>query len=196
MGSGVKLDSPVSLAREGHEGSKPLIAQNVIVLSKQFTPTQTQLDVLNRGLNFIPTINLNRGQKDQLRLDIQNYHRKISLAAYFKDEERSKTIPFTLTSTWMPPKHKIPEEINLLIEKDNKDFQKYFKFHREKTNLTTEEVKSIRQLMKAKHIIIKPADKGSSVVILDREQYMLEVLRQLNDKTYYKKLEEPIGSTL
>jgi len=27
---------------------------------------------------------------------------------------------------------------------------------------------------------------------LDREQYVLEVSRQLNDQTYYKKLDEPI----
>lgn len=192
MVDSVKLKSPISPLGEGHGGSEPLIAQNVIILSKQFTPTQAQLDVLNRGLTFIPTMDLGKGQKNQLRLDIQNYHRKISLATYYRDEQHSEPLPFILPSTWTPPKHKLPEEIHLLIDKDRKDFNKYYKFHMEKPNVTDVEVEAIRQLRRLKHIIIKPADKGSSVVILDREQYITEVLRQLNDKTYYKKLDEPI----
>lgn len=43
-----------------------------------------------------------------------------------------------------------------------------------------------------KHIVIKPADKGSTVVILDREKYIFEANRQLEDKTYYKRLQQPI----
>ena len=40
-------------------------------------------------------------------------------------------------------------------------------------------------------IIIKPADKGSSVVVMDRDQYILlsEDERQLNDNTYYQLLD-------
>lgn len=42
-------------------------------------------------------------------------------------------------------------------------------------------------------MVLKPADKGSAIVILNREQYTLEVERQLNDTVYYKKkLKEPI----
>ncbi len=58
--------------------------------------------------------------------------------------------------------------------------------------MTKQEVKAFRQLMEVKHIVIKPADKGSSVVILDRDKYIMDVLRQLNNKTYRKKLDEPI----
>ena len=38
-------------------------------------------------------------------------------------------------------------------------------------------------------IIIKPADKGSSVVVMDRVQYISEAKRQLNDNTYYQLLD-------
>uniref|UniRef100_A0A8D3BX45 Uncharacterized protein n=1 Tax=Scophthalmus maximus TaxID=52904 RepID=A0A8D3BX45_SCOMX len=43
-----------------------------------------------------------------------------------------------------------------------------------------------------KHIVIKPADKGSSVVIMDRTQYLEEGYRQLLDTKYYTKLDKPI----
>lgn len=192
MGYCFKLEGPISPLGEGPGGSRPQLAQNVINLAKNFTPTQTQLQVLNRGLTFVPTLHIGRWQKNQLRVDIQTYHRKLSLAAYFEDSQQSKKVPFTLPSNWTPPEHKLPEEIHLLIEKDLKDFNKYFKIHDEKPNLTQEEIEAIKQLIGAKHIIIKPADKGSAVVILDREQYIMEVLRQLKDPIYYKKLEEPI----
>ena len=38
-------------------------------------------------------------------------------------------------------------------------------------------------------IIIKPANKGSSVVVMDRDQYISEAERQLNDNTYYQLLD-------
>ena len=43
-----------------------------------------------------------------------------------------------------------------------------------------------------KQIVIKPADKGSAVVIMSKEQYCKEVYRQLNDTNYCKKLDSPI----
>ena len=51
---------------------------------------------------------------------------------------------------------------------------------------------ALSELKTNKHIVIKPADKGSAVVILDRDQYILEVDRQLNDTIYYKRLDHPI----
>ena len=38
--------------------------------------------------------------------------------------------------------------------------------------------------------LYKKADKSSTIVILNREDYIAEVERQLNDQTYYEKLHE------
>ena len=35
-------------------------------------------------------------------------------------------------------------------------------------------------------MVIKPADKGSAVVVMDRDHYVSEAERQLNDSTYYE----------
>lgn len=180
---------------EGQRGSQPLSFQNVIILANNFYPTKAQLDLLNKGLTFIPTVNIGKNQRNQLQLDIQNYHRKIKLAVFFKDDENNdntELAPFMPKSIWTPPDEKLPEEIRLLMTKDQEDLKRGFKFSREKSNLTQEEVKALRDLRNNKHIVIKPADKGSAVVIMGRDQYVFEVQRQLNDKTYYKKLKEPI----
>lgn len=187
-----KLIDPISPAGEGDFGFQSGTTLNVVVLSRNFVPTRDQLEVLNKGLSFIPTFKIEKGQKKQLLLDIQNYHRRLSLAAYFQGSDEDNRTPFTIRSDWTPPSHKLPVEILQLIEQDMKDFQKNFKVLEENPNLKKVELDAIDQLKKARHIVIKPADKGSGVVILDKEQYIFEVMRQLEDKVYYKKLSEPI----
>uniref|UniRef100_A0A8C5P9M3 Reverse transcriptase domain-containing protein n=1 Tax=Leptobrachium leishanense TaxID=445787 RepID=A0A8C5P9M3_9ANUR len=62
-----------------------------------------------------------------------------------------------------------------------------------KYNLTKEENMTLRALQKDSSIIIKPADKGSGIVILSKEKYDEEVLKILNDKSTYEKLKcDPI----
>ena len=39
-------------------------------------------------------------------------------------------------------------------------------------------------------MVIKEADKGSAVVFWDREDYVMEADRQLNDKQVYEEIEE------
>ena len=177
---------------EGNKGPGPLLSQNVIILTKDFTPSKAQLDLLNRGLTFIPTLDIGKNLKTQLELDMQIYHRKVKLATFFKDAEKQEPTPFTLASNWTPPHDKLPPEVHSLIQEDNKEFKTLVKSYQEKHNLLQSEVKALRELRHTKHIVIKPADKGSAVVILGRDQYIKEVNRQLSDTKYYKKLEAPI----
>ena len=56
-------------------------------------------------------------------------------------------------------------------------------------NLKPSERSALHSLQKRKDIVIKPADKGSAVVVMDREHYISEAERQLNDSTFYKALD-------
>ena len=174
------------------DGLQSVHAQDVVVLAKNFHLTGPQRNLLDKGLSFIPTLDIGRDQKAQLQWDIQNYHRKIKLATYFKNSNTKEKLPFIGPSIWTPPLHKLPMEVKNLIQKDLEEFKKYYKPIQEKYNISLDEVKALRELKNTKHIVIKPADKGSAVVILSREQYILEVERQLNDSEYYKQLDKPI----
>lgn len=59
-------------------------------------------------------------------------------------------------------------------------------------NLTPSERQAIGNLNKNTNIIIKPADKGGAIVILDKELYKKEALRQLNNTMYYKPIERSL----
>ena len=53
-------------------------------------------------------------------------------------------------------------------------------------NLTKEEWKAMRRLAKDRRIVIKPADKGSSVVVWDKLDYLAEAESHLKDNNTYK----------
>ena len=57
-------------------------------------------------------------------------------------------------------------------------------------NLTRGERSAMRNLSRNKDIVIKPADKGSAVVILNTRDYIAEGDRQLNDDKFYQKLDQ------
>ena len=75
---------------------------------------------------------------------------------------------------------------------DKLTIKKYYRNTREISNTSQLENEALSQLQKDKTIVIKPADKGAVVVILSREQYIIEVERQLKDAIYYRKLDKPI----
>lgn len=64
---------------------------------------------------------------------------------------------------------------------------------KEDCNITKGKREALKRLSTDTSLIIKPADKGSVVVVMDREQYVKEVNRQLEDQEFYKPLAEPIN---
>ena len=59
------------------------------------------------------------------------------------------------------------------------------------TNLKRNHYRALASLKKRKDIIIKKADKGSAVVIQNREDYIREAERQLSNTKNYRKLAGP-----
>ena len=57
-------------------------------------------------------------------------------------------------------------------------------------NLTPRERQSLKKLRQRTDIVIKPADKGSGTVMMNRQNYLDECYRQLNDPSFYKRVNE------
>jgi len=113
------------------------------------------------------------------------------MAAYYEHARESVQLPFIQKSAWTPQQGQIPDVITALIQADMHYFNSQCEVQRVPPNLTAEEVRALTELANNKHIV-KPADKGSAIVIMDREQYIWEGYRQLNDPKYYTKLTSPI----
>ena len=56
------------------------------------------------------------------------------------------------------------------------------------SNITTDERDAINHLSNDASIVIKKADKGGMVTVMDRAQYISEAHRQLSDERYYQRL--------
>lgn len=111
---------------------------------------------------------------------------------FFLQDNRKGPQPFTSASDWTPTESKLHPQVPKLIDKDLHYFDYKLRQYRSHPNLSEEEMVALKELTNNKSIILKPADKGSSVVIMDKNQYIWEANRQLNDTKYYKKLQQPI----
>ena len=63
-------------------------------------------------------------------------------------------------------------------------------------NLTESEFKALRHLSKNKNIVIQKADKGNTIVILDKISYIRAIEEILNDDTKFSNLEIPAGKEI
>jgi hypothetical protein len=60
------------------------------------------------------------------------------------------------------------------------------------SNLLDRETKALAELKRAPNIIVKPADKGSAVVIQDLDDYINEGYRQLSDSNFYRETKDDL----
>jgi len=107
---------------------------------------------------------------------------------------------FTSNSGWMPATHQISDftvkTMNLISETSSnliagklhtKNNIQYIK-QSCKQNITKTQIKTIKNFKRNTELIVKPADKGGAVVVMDKALYEKEALRQLNNNHYYRPL--------
>ena len=164
----------------------------VINLSESFVLNRTQKYLLQKGLSFIPTPST-KNFRQTLRSDLTQYHRRLKLHIFFDNQNTSTSTPtpFQPKSTWEPTPESLPCDLNDLIHTDQQSIKKLAHYP-ERPNLSVKEREALQDLQENTSIILKPADKGSAVVIMDRTQYIQEAQRQLDDSNYYIPLTETI----
>ncbi|XP_041453720.1 uncharacterized protein LOC121406912 [Lytechinus variegatus] len=150
--------------------------------------SQAETSLLSKGLKFCPT----PPEVEQIALsqDLSTFYRRIRLKEFFLDEPPSDPEPFYRKSTWTPPKNRVPS-LETYIQQavssqvcstDTLDTRAH-------DNLPREERQALSSLKNRSDIIIKPADKGSAVVVMDRQQYINEAMKHLNNRSHYALLD-------
>lgn len=184
---------------------------NKLVVNLSSSPLSIdQTSVLAKGLNFCPT----PGEPNlgDLKVDLDRLHRDLRRKAFGLTKQLKPRIKidntdsssedefgdchyekppfkhnqFKLKSTWNPIGPKVVEDFIFL---NQEEFRKHKVFAPAKKNLSLGQFKAIKELAYNKDIVIKPADKGGAVVILNRTDYEAEAYKQLSDTRVYKKLE-------
>ena len=159
--------------------------------------TIPQITLLTKGLNFIPTPKKDHPAKTLQ--DILLFDRKLRLKYHFyQPNPPPNTITSNETNTllnpssgWTPPSGQDPfldTYRSLILKEYLKELDK--PQPKLKKNLKKQELKAMRELHTNRDIVIKPADKGGSIVIMNTTDYISEANRQLNDHNHYEKLQE------
>ena len=126
--------------------------------------TETEIKVLERNLGFVPTPNLIN--ETDFRRDFEDFSRKIRCRWYFRNESShnfSNVPAFRPTSQWKPPTGH--PYVELFLSRLEKELFSFLPGKPQSYNLLKEKQKATHNLAEDWSIIIKPANKGSCVVI-------------------------------
>ena len=176
---------------------KPNVTPKVINLSS-YELSPTQIEILKLGLKFTPTPKAN---PQELNLDIQEFCRKMRFAEfYFREDDESNDTeckPESIArnkSSNIPPKSSNKNLETFLDLLSNQPIYENSKTKR--SNINRKEIKAIQDLKNNDKIIIKEADKGGAVVIMNKDFYENKLLEMLQDKNTYRPLDNNVDSKI
>ena len=164
-----------------------------VVNLSDVTLSISDYSLLAKGLSFCPTPPPPNIQTSLL--EIENFHRRLRLVEHFHDpdedinptDEPDKPYPFRQKSNWTPPRN-ANLRLEAYIKANNIELESQYPIKQLHSNLSKDDNSSLIKLKMNKTIIIKPADKGGALVVINRTDYLTEANRQLNDLTHYSKL--------
>ncbi|CAJ0957048.1 unnamed protein product [Ranitomeya imitator] len=166
---------PMRRSRRKNDNSLPGKTPNLVINTSSYTLSPAELALLQKGLSFCPTPNWDAFQ---LERDLQRFYRTVRLKTHFG------TLSETSESRVSPSGDVSVADISLasLGLRNPSTFSPPQSFH------ATETFISFVDHEDNKSIIIKPADKGVAIVIMNRTMYSNEVQRQLSDSNTYRAI--------
>ena len=181
------IDTVCDVNNEGRFVGK-FLSPNVINLSGRVL-SEAEISLLSKGLKLCPTPNgVNKAVlKDFCKEELEVFGRRLRLMWHFRDEEENNTTinPFRPKSKFNPKGKDVSIELYLSrLEEEILALDTKLSY----SNITKGEREALNSLRNDTSIIIKGADKGSAVVVWDREDYLKEANSQLMDNNVYEEV--------
>ena len=179
-------ENPVrTINSESERLTGKFVSNNVVNLSKKVL-TESEISVLSKGLKFSPTPK--ELDRSQLKQDLEAFGRRLRLRWFYREEDDAPEISiksFKVPSKFNPKNVDAAIEIYLShLEEKIMSIQSQGSNY---SNLPVSEQEALRNLSSDRSIVIKPADKGSGVVVWDREDYLREAGSQLSNQEVYEE---------
>ena len=159
--------------------------------------TNDQIKVLEKGITFVPTPD--KIDLGEINYDVHRFLRRLRLKVHFDGMSNEFTqgsqnltqfnqipkplVKFRPYSNWLPPNS--DNTVSAFCENVKRDLAKLKPQLPDRSNLTRKESRALSDIKKIPDIIIKKADKGSSIVVMNKNDYIQEGMRQLSDQNYY-----------
>ena len=147
--------------------------------------SKCEIDLLSKGLKFTPTPTFNT---NELKSDISAFNRRLRLREYYYDQNTEEDSLVFNPGTFTPPPGRnieldkfIDYTNNIPIGQNNRKAIR--------SNLNKNERNALKKLRSRKDIIIKEADKGSAVVIMNKNFYEEKIDELLSEHDRYEEVE-------
>ena len=136
--------------------------------------TESEVSLLSKGLKFIPKPL--KSNPEAVFQSTADFIRRMKLRNFFRDQshkdpskfdENQQQPLFIGKSNWTPP-DKLIEEYLINEFKELEETITKIPLSQINDNLSKKERKALRNLKNNENIIIKPADKGSTTVIMNK----------------------------
>ena len=169
--------------------SHQLNQENKILNLSSHKLSQDEISILEKGLKFTPTPT--KPHLNEIKTDISVFTRRIQLAEFFHNTENTDDSLVRNNSKWTPPLGRsmaldsfIKNVTGIPLANTPQTTQSC------KSNINIKQRHAINDLINNKNIIIKEADKGGAVVIMNTTHYKQMSDNILNDISYYKPLDK------
>ena len=158
-----------------NEKSKPA----VLNLSK-ITLNDSENKLLTKGLKFIPCPRTSYVKRD-IMADFNEFARKLRCKYHFYRKNDRQIHPFRENTGFEPDK--ACPALESYIDKTKLELSSIY-IRKYRPNMTNSETRALHNLKQNNGIVIKKADKSKTFVIMDKDKYVEEGLRQLHSKHY------------
>ena len=171
------------------------VSKNLVNLPR-WNLTYSKISLLSKELNFVP--NSNSIDKAKHKTELEALGRILRFKWRFRNEENEfDVVQFKPKSTFNPCNE--DAAIEIWMSNLEKQLMKTEIPKDKYNNLTSKERQALYDLKNDKNIVIKDADKGSSVVVWDKEDYIKEAEKLVGDCDVYEEVPddpEPLISTM
>jgi hypothetical protein len=155
--------------------------------------TNKEILILNKGLNFTFSSNNNNNYTIQRNIkNIDDFNRLMQIKQFFNKKKSNnnfnnykKRLP--IKSKWSPDT--VSTEINSFTDELKIILRKMEKI-KNKNNISSSEMKALMKLKNNTNIIIKPADKGGGIVVMNKLDYVQKMNEHLNSTTVYSLISD------
>ena len=157
-----------------------------VVNLSQRALSHSEISVLSKGLKFVATPK--EIDFSQVKIDLENFGRRLRLKWHFREEEGFPDAPSFRLKSKFDPRHG-GEAIEVFLSRLEGEIMEISANDCNFSNLGTDERAALKNLKADRSIVIEEADKGSGVVVWEKEDYILEAINQLGDSNVYLKLD-------
>jgi hypothetical protein len=183
------LLKPSSTTSKKDLDNEELKKLGILNLSTHFKIKSHHANLLQKGLSFVPV--QKNTPTEQFSSGIDKFVRNLKIKFTNFNFNQQQVSKFKIPSNYIPYPGSYPPDIDQLSILLKQELRKIPEKVNIKENLTKEDRNAIKELKDKSDIVIKSADKGSAIVIMDRKDYVFEAERQLKINRHYREIDEP-----